>query len=93
MSWFDEKAAHLLGLPIEPSPRCGFGDGEVAVPPAEISIPANGSSGRHPDHPLRLPGHALEGGRLLSPIDARPIGGRVCRLCCPAAVQYDLPMQ
>ena len=62
VSWFDEKAAHLLGLPIEASPRCGFGDGEVAVAPSGNLYPCERLIGEDiPDHPLRLPGHALEG--------------------------------
>lgn len=61
VSWFDEKAAHLLGLPIEASPRCGFGDGELAIAPSGNLYPCERLIGEDIPHPLRLPGHALAG--------------------------------
>jgi uncharacterized protein len=62
VSWFDEKAAHLLGLPMEKTARCGFGHGEVAVAPSGNLYPCERLIGEDlADHPLRLPGHALEG--------------------------------
>jgi uncharacterized protein len=34
VSWFDEKAAGLAGLPLPRCARCGFGRGEIAVAPS-----------------------------------------------------------
>ena len=62
INWFDEKAARLLGLPIEATARCRFGDGQVAVSPAGNLYPCERLIGEDAaDSPLRLPGHALEG--------------------------------
>jgi uncharacterized protein len=62
IGWFDEKAAHLAGIPVGATARCGFGDGEVAVAPSGNLYPCErliGDDG--PDNPMRLPGHALWG--------------------------------
>jgi uncharacterized protein len=62
VSWFDEKAAHLLGLPIEASARCGFGEGEIAVAPSGNLYPCERLIGEDRlDHPLRLAGNAVAG--------------------------------
>ena len=72
INWFDEKAAHLARVPIERTARCRFGDGEIAVAPSGNLYPCERLIGedRH-DHPLRLPGHVLEGedfcGRPVAP--------------------------
>ena len=36
ISWFDEKTAHLAGVRIGSTARCGFGDGEVQVGVARV---------------------------------------------------------
>jgi uncharacterized protein len=62
VNWFDEKAGRLLDLPEEPSARCGFGDGEIAVAPSGSLYPCERLIGEDAaDNPMRLPGHALEG--------------------------------
>jgi uncharacterized protein len=62
INWFDEKATHLLRLPMDRSGRCGFGDGEVAVAPSGNLYPCERLIGEDgPGHPLRLPGHVMEG--------------------------------
>jgi uncharacterized protein len=61
IGWFDEKAVQMLGMPNE-TKRCRFGDGELAVSPAGNLYPCERLIGDDsPDHPLRLPGHVLEG--------------------------------
>ena len=86
VSWFDEKAAHLLGLPIELSPRCGFGDGEVAVAPSGNLYPCERLIGEDlPDHPLRLPGHALEGEDFCR----SPLPGRSAAECAGCAARQQ----
>ena len=88
VSWFDEKAAHLLGLPIEASPRCGFGDGELAMAPSGNLYPCERLIGEDIPHPLRLPGHALAGhdfcrssmpGRSAVDVPAAPPGNNAIR--------------
>jgi radical SAM protein with 4Fe4S-binding SPASM domain len=63
LNWFDAKAGAIAGLPsTHEDTRCGFGDGEIAVAPSGRLYPCERLIGEdRPDHPLRLPGHALEG--------------------------------
>jgi uncharacterized protein len=62
VSWFDEKAAHLAGVDLGASARCGFGAGEVAVAPSGNLYPCERLIGEDQSgHPMRLPGHALDG--------------------------------
>jgi uncharacterized protein len=63
LNWFDAKAAGLAHLPIaEPSTRCGYGDGEIAVAPSGRLYPCERLIGEdRPEQPARLPGHILEG--------------------------------
>ncbi|MBN2477262.1 MAG: radical SAM protein [Pirellulales bacterium] len=61
VSWFDEKAARLAGLPANPTARCGFGDGEIAVAPSGNLYPCERLIGEDTaDNPMQLPGHALD---------------------------------
>ena len=63
INWFDAKAAQLAQLPsTEPTSRCGFGAGELAIAPSGRLYPCERLIGEdRPENPLRLPGHALEG--------------------------------
>jgi uncharacterized protein len=62
INWFDEKAGRILGTPAEPTARCGFGDGEIAVAASGHLYPCERLIGEdQEDHPMRLPGHALVG--------------------------------
>ena len=61
IGWFDEKAAHIAGLPREVTARCGFGDGELAVTPSGNLYPCERLIGDDsPDNPMRLPGHVFD---------------------------------
>jgi uncharacterized protein len=62
ISWFDEKAAQLLKVPCEPTARCGFGAGEIAVAPSGNLYPCERLIGEdRADNPARLIGHANDG--------------------------------
>lgn len=63
INWFDAKVGALARLPLtEKTIRCGFGDGEIAIAPSGRLYPCERVIGEDPpNHPLRLPGHALEG--------------------------------
>jgi uncharacterized protein len=63
LSWFDAKLGQLAHLPMsEESTRCGFGGTEIAVAPSGRLYPCERLIGEdRPDHPLRLPGQAMEG--------------------------------
>lgn len=64
ISWFDEKAAQLTRVPMTATPRCGFGDGELAVSPTGRLYPCERLIGEdRPDGTMALPGHVLDGGR------------------------------
>jgi len=79
LNWFDEKAAELAGLAAQGS-RCGFGAGEVAVAPSGNIYPCERLIGEDAaDHPLRLPGHVLDGGRDFAPHAASP--GKQAEAC------------
>ena len=78
VSWVDEKAGRLAGLPAAPTARCGFGTGEIAVAPSGNLYPCERLIGSdRDDNPMRLPGHALEGTRF-EPI---PAPGRSVSAC------------
>lgn len=67
VSWFDEKAIALARLPFPPSPRCGFGCGEIAVAPSGRLYPCERLIGEDAaGQPMRLPGHALDGADFLN---------------------------
>jgi len=63
LNWFDAKTGELAGLPrTHEDTRCGFGDGEIAVAPSGRLYPCERLIGEdRADHPLRLPGHVLDG--------------------------------
>jgi uncharacterized protein len=62
INWFDEKAARLMGIQGNPTARCGFGDGQIAVAPSGNLYPCERLIGEdRANHPMRLPGHVLHG--------------------------------
>ena len=62
VNWFDGKAGHLLGVPMEPSARCGFGYGEIAVAPSGNLYPCERLIGDDAaDNPMRIEGHVTMG--------------------------------
>lgn len=62
VSWFNEKAVELSGVPLSDNARCGFGAGEIAVAPSGHLYPCERLIGvDEPTNPMRLPGHALTG--------------------------------
>jgi uncharacterized protein len=81
IGWFDEKAAQLVGLPLETTARCGFGDGEVAVTPSGNLYPCERLIGEdRPDNPMRMPGHVLGGDRF-GPHPSPPRNTESCSAC------------
>lgn len=87
LNWFDGKTASLAGLSAaEETTQCGFGDGEVAVAPSGRLYPCERLIGEdRPDHPLRLPGHALEGADFLQPPGAAFEREAPCTRCLLAS--------
>jgi uncharacterized protein len=82
VSWFDEKAALLAGVPVDETPRCGFGDGEMAVAPSGRLYPCERLIGEDDEaNPMRLAGHVLDGEDFLG--RASPPGrcAEGCRQC------------
>jgi len=63
LNLFDAKVGALAALSATcDDTRCGFGDGEIAVAPSGQLYPCERIIGEdRANHPLRLPGHALEG--------------------------------
>lgn len=85
LSWFDEKAASLARLPSEPSARCGFGNGEIAVAPSGRLYPCERLIGEDSDsNPMRLPGHAFEGQDFLG---LTSLSGETCESCSPCLLK------
>ncbi len=85
IGWFDEKAARLARVPVAPSARCGFGNGEIAVAPSGRLYPCERLIGEDgPADPLRLPGHALDGDDFLG---CEPPAGRCAEACSTCTIQ------
>jgi uncharacterized protein len=62
VTWFDEKAGLLAGVDGPATPRCGFGDGEIAVAPSGRLYPCERLIGDDTgDNRMALPGHVLDG--------------------------------
>jgi uncharacterized protein len=62
VSWFNEKAVELAGVPLLENARCGFGKGEIAVAPSGNLYPCERLIGIDAaDNPMKLPGTALDG--------------------------------
>jgi uncharacterized protein len=83
LNWFDAKVGDLASLPkTHEATRCGFGDGEIAVAPSGRLYPCERLIGEdRPDHPLRLPGHALDGKDFLGFAIAPMKKSSVCSGC------------
>lgn len=81
-SWFDEKAAHILGVPMDRCARCSFGAGEVAVSPSGALYPCERLIGSDdPAHPLRLPGSVEDGDDFLGLPSFPQRALEVCATC------------
>jgi uncharacterized protein len=81
IGWFDEKAGAIAGWQSEPSARCAFGDGELAVAPSGNLYPCERLIGEDaPENPMRLPGHASEG-EVFSPLPAPGRAEENCGTC------------
>jgi uncharacterized protein len=86
VGWFVEKAVHLAGLPMPVTARCGFGENEVAVAPSGNLYPCERLIGEDDaNHPMRLPGHALDGTNFSFP----PPPSRSSRDCDGCAIKTD----
>jgi uncharacterized protein len=67
VSWFDEKTARLLDIPLTETARCGFGHGEIAVTPAGNLYPCERLVGAdEPTNRMRLPGDVFAGHDFLN---------------------------
>jgi uncharacterized protein len=84
ISWLDEKAARLMGVPCGPTARCGFGRGELAVATSGRLYPCERLIGEdEAESPARLPGHVCDTGRFpvfLPPPVERPEACERCRV-------------
>ena len=83
ISWFDEKAAILMRLSMNPLARCQFGCGEVAVGPSGDLYPCErliGDDGK--ENPMRLPGNARTGVSFLN-FPPAPVRASVACSDCP----------
>jgi uncharacterized protein len=86
VGWFDEKAVHLSGIEQGQSARCGFGAGEIAVAPSGNLYPCERLIAEdHPDHPMRLPGHALDGADFLNAVSGPGRSDEGCDACALAS--------
>jgi uncharacterized protein len=84
ISWFDDKAGRLSGVPAERTARCAFGDGQIAVAPSGNLYPCERLIGEdRPDNAMRLPGHALDAG----PFRFEPPPARSLESCSACAIQ------
>ena len=82
ITWFDEKAAHLLRLPMGTAARYGFGRGQVAVAPSGNLYPSERLIGEDQnDNPMRLPGHARTGVNFLRFPSSPARGAAACEQC------------
>jgi uncharacterized protein len=82
IGWFDEKAGLLAHVPTSPSPRCGFGSGEIAVAPSGRLYPCERLIGEDANNnPTALPGHALQGDDFLDMPLAASRAHPVCTSC------------
>ena len=84
VNWFDEKTAHLAGVPLEATARCRFGDGQIAVAPSGHLYPCERLIGEDgTDQPLRLPGNARDGEDFCG----TPSPGRSAVACTACVIQ------
>lgn len=82
LGWFDEKAVLVMGQKLPPSPRCGFGRGEIAVAPSGRMYPCERLVGDdRGDHPLILAGNVMEGEDFLNMPPANPRNDPACGSC------------
>lgn len=85
VSWFDEKAARLAGVPLGETARCGFGAGEIAITPAGNLYPCERLVGAdEPHNPLRLAGTVFHGEHFCA---AEPGRGNQAAECGPCVLK------
>ncbi len=84
ISWFDDKAAMLTGVPSNETARCGFGHGEIAVAPSGNLFPCERLIGEDASgNSARLPGHALDGDDFCQ---LQPAGCRSADPCAECSI-------
>jgi uncharacterized protein len=83
INWFDQKLGAFLTVPDEqPSARCGFGVGEIAVGPSGNLYPCERLIGEdRPDNPMKLFGHVSGVRDFLNIPNAPERGHTVCNGC------------
>ena len=85
ISWVDEKAARLAGVPTGETARCAFGSGEVAVAPSGALYPCERLIGEDTAcNPMRLPGCVPDGDDFLALGPASPCTRPACKVCSVA---------
>ena len=86
ISWFDEKALKLTVSPTISSPRCAYGDGQVAVAPSGNLYPCERVIGADEhDNPARLPSHMFSSNTFGS----TKVGGTMAKECSSCAIQQQ----
>jgi uncharacterized protein len=86
ITWFDEKAGLLAGMPAPAGPRCGFGDGEIAVAPSGRLYPCERLIGADAiDNSMALPGHVTDGLDFLDMPRTPPRSHSACDACAMRA--------
>ncbi|MCE9553366.1 MAG: radical SAM protein [Planctomycetes bacterium] len=81
VGWFDEKAARLFEIAAEPTARCGYGNGQIAVAPSGNLYPCERViNSDAADNPARLPGHAFDAGSF-RPQPLIATGAEECSHC------------
>lgn len=87
VSWFDEKAVRIAGVPVEEIARCGFGVAEIAVTPAGNLYPCERLVGADtPENPMRLAGDVFAGEDFLA---YRPAPNSLAAECSQCSLQQQ----
>jgi uncharacterized protein len=82
VSWFDDKAARLTGIPTNHTARCGFGHSEFAVAPSGNLYPCERLIGAdEASNPMRLAGNAIDGDDFLGYTQAPGKSAEQCQQC------------
>lgn len=85
VSWFDEQAARMAGVPISETARCGFGSGQIAVTPAGNLYPCERLIGADElGNPHRLSGDVFTSDDFLG---YAPVPGTTAAECSQCKLQ------